>query len=62
MLEIHRLTDYLYDIASKIGEGYNKYKILSNNDTKTRILLIYVLKMIMSKCFSLLAIEPLDKI
>lgn len=61
-LEIHRLTDYLYDVASKIGEGYNKYKILGNDDTNTRILLVWVLKQVMEKCFFLLAIQPLEQI
>jgi len=61
-LFLHYLCDFIYVASTRIGESYQKYKILDEEHLKTRILLCEALKRIMSKSFYLVGIEPLEKI
>eukprot|EP00331_Platyophrya_macrostoma_P026050 CAMPEP_0176452118 /NCGR_PEP_ID=MMETSP0127-20121128/28314_1 /TAXON_ID=938130 /ORGANISM="Platyophrya macrostoma, Strain WH" /LENGTH=594 /DNA_ID=CAMNT_0017840449 /DNA_START=44 /DNA_END=1828 /DNA_ORIENTATION=+ len=61
-LALHKITDFLYDIAVKVAEGYNKYKIVGDENQTTRILLCEAIRKIMKQAFYLVGIEPLDKI
>jgi arginyl-tRNA synthetase len=49
-------------LAVKIAEGYKKYKIVNNEHTKSRILLIELVRRILKISFHLVGIEPLEKI
>lgn len=61
-LAIHKLCDFLYDLATKIGEGYNKYRIVDDPNKISRSLLILALKEVMKTGFWMLGISPLEKI
>ncbi|KAL4510853.1 hypothetical protein ABPG72_005007 [Tetrahymena utriculariae] len=61
-LAINRLTDYMYDLACRVAEGYRKYHINNSEDKLTRILLIEATRQILEKCFYLVGIKPLEKI
>lgn len=61
-LQINRICDFLYNLATRIAEAYNQYKVLNNEHTDKRILLILAVKKIMEKCFYLLGIKTIDRI
>lgn len=61
-LAIHKLCDYVYNLAVKISEGYGKYKVLDKEHQQTRLMLILAIKLAMKQAFDLLGIEPLEKI
>lgn len=61
-LALNFICDYLYNLAKKVSSGYKKYHILNNEHTLKRIKLIYVVKLIMEKCFFLLGIQTIEKI
>lgn len=61
-LALNFLCKFLYDLACKVAEGYNKYRILKNEDSFSRVQLIYCVKKLMEKCFYLLSIQTIDKI
>lgn len=61
-LAINRLTDYIYDLACKVAEGYRKYHINNSEDKASRVLLIEATRQVLEKCFYLVGIKPLEKI
>jgi arginyl-tRNA synthetase len=61
-LEIHKLCDFIYNLAVKIAEGYAKYRILDDPNKDTRILLCEVMRRVMKTCFYLVGIEPIERI
>jgi arginyl-tRNA synthetase len=61
-LALHKITDFLYDIAVKVAAGYNKFKIVGDENQTTRILLCEAIRRIMAQSFYLIGIEPLEKI
>lgn len=61
-LNIHKLCDYIYDIAVKISEGYKKYRIIDSEDKVTRVLLCEAVRRVLLQSFRLLSIEPLERI
>jgi arginyl-tRNA synthetase len=61
-LAMNKLCSYLYDLAGLLSTGYTKYKIVGNEDTHSRILVMEAVRLVMLKCFHLLAITPLEKI
>ena len=61
-LEIHKLCDFIYNLAVKIAEGYSKYRILDDPNRDTRILLCEVMRRVMKNCFYLVGIEPIERI
>lgn len=61
-LTINRLCDYIYALACRIAEGYNVYKIINNEHSKTRVAMILICKKIMQKCFTLLGIKTIERI
>jgi arginyl-tRNA synthetase len=61
-LQINRICDFLYSLATRVAEAYNQYKVLNNEHTEKRILLILAVKKIMEKCFYLLGIRTIDRI
>lgn len=61
-LAIHKLCDFIYDVAVKIAEGYNKYRILDDPNKETRVLLLEGVRRILQLSFWMVGIKPLDKI
>jgi arginyl-tRNA synthetase len=61
-LNIHKLCDFIYDIAIKIAEGYNKYRIIDDPNKDTRILLCEAIRRMLSTAFYMVGINPLEKI
>ena len=61
-LALNFLCKFLYDLATKVAEGYNKYRITNNEHSLSRSQLIYVVKKLMERCFYLLSIQTIDKI
>lgn len=61
-LQINKICDFLYVLAVRVAEAYNLYKVLNNENTNTRILLILAVKKMMEKCFHLLGIRTIDRI
>lgn len=61
-LNINRLCGYLYEMSGIISSGYKKYKILGNEHTTSRVQILYLTKLLYSKCFYLLGLKPLNKI
>ena len=51
LLAINWICDYTYDLATKISECYNKYKILDEEHKKTRLQMCECLRTIMLVCF-----------
>lgn len=61
-LAINRLCEHIYELATKIAEGYAKYKVIDESHKKQRVLLVEALRMVLQKLFWLVGIKPLDKI
>lgn len=61
-LELHKLCDYVYLLTVKVAEGYSKYRILEQPETKQRVLLCLVIKRILDLTFHLLGMKPVSKI
>mmetsp|Transcript_23317 Transcript_23317/g.20217 ORF Transcript_23317/g.20217 Transcript_23317/m.20217 type:complete len:132 (-) Transcript_23317:90-485(-) len=61
-LNLHKLCDYVYDVAMKISEGYKKYRIADSEDKETRVLLCEIARRFLGLSFHLLGIKPLEKI
>mmetsp|Transcript_26366 Transcript_26366/g.23283 ORF Transcript_26366/g.23283 Transcript_26366/m.23283 type:complete len:453 (-) Transcript_26366:12-1370(-) len=61
-LNIHKLCDYIYDIAVKISEGYKKYRIADSEEKETRVLLCEAVRRVLLVSFRLIGIEPLERL
>ena len=61
-LAINRICDFIYDVSVKIAEGYNKYRILDDPNTDSRILLCEGIRRLLFQAFYLVGISPLNKI
>lgn len=61
-IAIHKLCDLIYDIATKVSEGYAKFRILDDPAKDTRIQLCEATRLILSIAFHLVGIDPLEKI
>lgn len=61
-LALHKITDFIYEIASKVAEGYSKYDIVGTENQTTRILLCEAIKKVLKQALYLVGIEPLEKI
>jgi arginyl-tRNA synthetase len=62
-LEPHRLTFFLNDLASLFHSYYNKYKVISEDDslTKARIFLMNILLIVLKNDLKLLGVSAPDK-
>lgn len=61
-LAIHKLCDFIYDLACKIAVSYHVYKINDPKDKKSRVFLIDIVRKVMKQTFDLIGIQPLEKI
>lgn len=61
-LQLNRICEFLYKMAGRFAEGYKQYKVLDNEHTESRLLMIAALKKMMEKCFFLLGIPTIDRI
>jgi arginyl-tRNA synthetase len=63
MLEPHRITFYLMNLASSFHAYYNKHKVLSENQdlTKARLYLIVAVKTVIQNGLALLGVSAPDK-
>jgi arginyl-tRNA synthetase len=59
-LKINNLTEYIYEIATKISEGYKKYKVIDEEHKSTRILLCEATRRLLKHAFYLVGIVPVD--
>ncbi len=61
--EIHKLINYLYNLASLFHSYYSETKILGKDDISIqRLILVSSIKNIISSGFSILEIKPLERI
>jgi len=61
-LAINKLCEFIYDVATKISEGYNKYRILDDPNRDSRILLCEAARRMLHQAFYMVGITPLEKI
>lgn len=61
-LMVNRLTDQLYEIASRIGDFYHNTKVIGSENEKSSIALLLATKRSMETCFNLLGMKTIDKI
>jgi len=61
-LMINRLTDQLYEIATRIGDFYHNTKVIGSENEKSSIALLLATKRAMETCFNLLGMKTIDKI
>jgi len=61
-LNIHKLCDFIYDVADKISQGYSKYRIVDDPNKETRVLLCEAVRRMLGTAFYLVGIKPLEKI
>lgn len=63
-LMVNRITDQLYEIATKIGEFYNDKdcKVVGSEQEVSRILLLDAVGKVMKVCFDLLGMKTIKKI
>jgi len=60
----HKLTDYLYDLCTKVSEYYTNKdnKILNSEQMLPRLKLLMTVQRIMTVCFELTGLQTLDRI
>jgi len=61
-LHVNRVTDLVYDIATKIGEYYAAVKVIGGPEEASRILLLDSVRKVMATCFDLLGMKTINKI
>ena len=61
-LHVNRVTDLLYDIATKIGEYYGACRVIGGPEEASRVLLLDSVRKVMAICFDLLGMKTIDKI
>ena len=61
-LMVNRLTDQLYEIATRIGDFYNNSKVIGSDEQDSRIALLVATKKTMEMCFHLLGMKTIDRI
>lgn len=61
-LQLNRLCDLLYEIATKISDFYSKSKVIGSAEEDSRILLLEATKKVMEVCFNLLGMKTIEKI
>jgi len=61
-LMVNRLTDQLYEIATRVGDFYHASRVLGSDEEKSRIALLVATKKVMEVCFKLLGMKTIDRI
>ena len=61
-LQLNKICDFLYTMAVRVAESYCQYKVIGNEHTESRILLMLSVKKMMELCFHLLGIKTIDRI
>jgi arginyl-tRNA synthetase len=61
-LQINRVCDLVYEIATKISEFYHQSKVLGSDEEISRILLLEATVKVMAKSFEILGMQTIDKI
>jgi arginyl-tRNA synthetase len=61
-LAVNKVTDFIYEICVKVQENYKKYRILGDENTESRIILIEAIRKVLEKSFYFVGIIPIDKI
>lgn len=61
-LALNKLCSYTYDLACTISSAYSSYRILGDEDTHSRVVVLEIVRRTMEQCLNLLGITPLEKI
>mmetsp|Transcript_23182 Transcript_23182/g.42675 ORF Transcript_23182/g.42675 Transcript_23182/m.42675 type:complete len:585 (+) Transcript_23182:75-1829(+) len=61
-LELHRLTDYLWELCKTFTEFHAKCKVWNAEEQESRLLLCEATRKILHKSFFLLGFQPLERI
>ncbi len=61
-LVLNEMTNFIFEVSSKIQENYKKYKIVGNEHEETRILLCLAVKKVLLSAFNMVGITPIEKI
>eukprot|EP01035_Chromulina_nebulosa_P018599 gene18599-24327_t len=61
-LQPNKLCDYLSDLSVTVTDFLTKCHVINSNERNSRLLLIYLSKLLMKKCFDLLGIDTLDRL
>ena len=61
-LQLNRLCDLLYEIATKISEFYSQSKVVDSEHEESRILLLEATRKVMEVTFHLLGMKTIEKI
>lgn len=61
-LQINRVCDLTYDIATKVGQFYAAVRVMGSEEEASRILLLESVRKIMLVCFDLLGMKTIEKI
>ena len=61
-LDLNRVCDLLYEIATKIASFYNESMVVGSEQEASRVLLLEATRKVMGVCFDLLGMKTIDKI
>lgn len=62
MTLLHRLTDYLYELAERFNQFYVDCKVLGSEQEASRLLLCEATARVIRQVFALLGLTPLYRI
>lgn len=57
----HRLPEFMWDVSNKFSAFYTECKVVGSEEQTSRLLLCEATRMVLEKCFYLMAIVPLEK-
>ena len=57
----NRLTDYLYDLATKFNIFFRDCRVEGSLEQNNRLLICHLTEIVMKACFDILGLKPLDK-
>lgn len=60
-LELHKLTDYLWELCNAMTDFYMKCKVFGSEEQASRLVLCEATRRILAKSFDLLGFVPLDR-
>ena len=61
-LKINYLTDYIYELATKIAEGYKQYRIVGDENMESRVVLIEGVRRVLEKSLWCVGIDTMDRL
>ena len=61
-LQVNRVCELVYDIATKIGQYVSAVKVQGQPEEASRVLLLVAVRKVMAQCFNLLGMKTINKI